>query len=70
MLDIGWLSIGKLKGEDAKGPDVDFVCVAALLHEELWGHPAWSADLAATEFLLLCKDTGVAEIGKFDLAVC
>jgi len=69
LRNVRRLTLGKFNGKDAKGPNVNLVCVLLTTLNQLWSHPAHSAYLTASGLSLLCKHHCVTEVSEFDLSI-
>jgi len=69
LVDVGRLPHGELEGEDAQGPHVHSRVIPYATLNDLWGHPAESADLRFAPLVLLCEHHRKAKICQFDFSL-
>ena len=69
LWNVRRFTLGKLNGENAQRPDIDFVAVLTTAFYQLWSHPADCADFALTALLLLGEDNCVPKVSQFDLSI-
>ena len=63
------LAVGKLDGEDAETPNVDFAIVRGLSFDQLGRHPVNGPDFRFSCLLLLRQLSGVSEIAQLNVAL-
>ena len=69
LVDVGRLSIGELKSENAKAPDVDLAVVLVLAPNQLGRHPADSTHLAHAFHSLLGELGCVTEVSQLQVTL-
>ena len=67
--DVWWVAVRHLHRENTKRPNVHFGSVLPLSANQLWSHPAHSADLALAPGFLLGELHSVAEVCKLHLSL-
>ena len=69
LLDVRWIAIGHLVGEDAKTPDVDLAVIFFLSLDELRCHPADRAYATRAMLSFACQLRRVSEISQFHITL-
>ena len=69
LFNVGRVSHGELKREDAQGPDIDASIILVPSLDYFWRHPAERANLRFAALVLLGQHDSKPKVGDLDLTL-